>query len=133
MDTFIYILIGILSAVFTYSVGYSVIGVVRGIKTMKDLENRIFQLELDLGNLHRELHQRIDTEIHNCNSYVDEVQANLDLVEKDIFSQMDSRFDKTENKFRDQIASSVEVLKVIEDNKLLKERLDEFIRTYQNQ
>jgi biopolymer transport protein ExbB/TolQ len=133
MDTFIYILIGILSAVFTYSVGYSVIGVVRGIKTMKDLENRIFQLQLDLDTTNRELHQRIDTEIQNCNSYVDEVQANLDLAEKDIFSQMDSRFDKTENKFRDQIASSVEVLKVIEDNKLLKERLDEFIRTYQNQ
>jgi flagellar motility protein MotE (MotC chaperone) len=57
----------------------------------------------------------------------------LDEAEKDIISLMDSRFDKLENKLKDQIASSNEVRKVIEDNQLTKQRLDEFIRTYQNQ
>jgi hypothetical protein len=45
---------------------------------------------------------------------------------------MDSRFDKLENKLKDQIASSNEVRKVMEDNQLTKQRLDDFIRNYQS-
>ena len=96
MEIFIYILIGILSAVFTFSVGYSVIGVVRGNKKQEQLEDRIFKLELDLGNVHRELNERIDREFS-------ELQSNLDETEKDIISLLDRRLDKLENKIKGMI------------------------------
>jgi hypothetical protein len=96
METFIYILIGIVSAVFTFSVGYSVIGVVRGNRRQQQLEDRIFQLELDLGNLHRELQERID---------FTELRIDRDIEEQEIRfnSQLDSRLDKLETKIKKQI------------------------------
>ena len=93
METFIYILIGIVSAVFTFSVGYSVIGVVRGNRRQQELEDRIFQLELDLGNLHRELNERIDlTEMR--------IDTDMKELERDFNSQLDSRLDKLETKIK---------------------------------
>ena len=93
METFMYVLIGILSAVFTYSIGYSVIGVVKGNKKQKELEDRIFQIELDLGNLHRELTERID---------LAEMRVDGDIkdLERDFNSQLDSRLDKLQTKLK---------------------------------
>ena len=112
METFIYILIGIVSAVFTYSVGYSVIGVVRGNKKQEQLEDRIFQLELDLGNVHRELNERIDREFS-------ELQSNINENERDIISLLDSRLDKLETKIMKKIPPTnnelLERIKAIEE------------------
>jgi hypothetical protein len=108
METFIYVLVGILSASFTFGVGYSVIGVVRGNKRQQGLEDRIFQLELDLSNLKRELHERID---------MSEMRINRDIedIDKDFNSQLDSRLDKLETKIKKQIPSTNEdLLKRIE-------------------
>jgi len=96
METFIYILVGIVSAVFTFSVGYSVIGVVRGNRRQQKLEDRIFQLELDFGNVHKELNERIDiTEMR--------IDRDIEDMDKDFNSQLDSRLDKLETKIKKQI------------------------------
>ena len=112
METFIYILIGIVSAVFTYSVGYSVIGVVRGNRRQQQLEDRIFQLELDLGNLHRELQERIEfSEMR--------IDKNIEDIERHFNSQLDSRLDKLETKIEKSIPPTndelMERIKTIEE------------------
>ena len=103
METFIYILIGIVSAVFTFSVGYSVIGVVKGNRRQQELEDRIFQLELDLGNVHRELDVRIDLTETRIDGEFSELQSNINENERDIISLLDSRLDKLETKIKKQI------------------------------
>ena len=93
------IVIGILSAVTTFSIGYSVIGVFRINKKMEDMYGYIQSLQNENENLHR----RIDMEIQNCNNYIDEVQSNLNESEKDIISLLDRRLDKLENKLKGMI------------------------------
>jgi flagellar motility protein MotE (MotC chaperone) len=89
-------------------------------------DRRVSEIESEIG-------KTLENKERDLINYVAEVQSNLNEVERDIISIMDSRFDKFENKLKDQIASSEEVRKVINDNQLTKQRLDEFIRTYQNQ
>lgn len=103
METFIYVLVGILSASFTFGVGYSVIGVVRGNKRLRGIEDSIFQLQLDLENLKRELHERIDmTEMR--------IDRDIEDIYKDFNSQLDSRLDKLETKIKKQIPPTNEEL-----------------------
>ena len=96
METFMYVLVGILSAVFTFSVGYSVIGVVRGNKRQQELEDRIFQMELNLGTLDRDVHEHIDTEVVR-------IDTDMRELDRDFNSQLDSRLDKLETKIKKQI------------------------------
>jgi len=95
----LYIVIGILSAVTTFSIGYSVMGVFRINRKMEDTYGYIQSLQNENENLHR----RIDMEIQNCNNYIDEVQSNLNETEKDIISLLDRRLDKLENKLKGMI------------------------------
>ena len=121
METFIYILIGIVSAVFTFSVGYSVIGVVRGNKRQQELEDRIFQMELNLSNAYRELTDKIDlTGVH--------IDDSIETLTKDFNSQLDSRLDKLETKIKKQIPPTnddvmMELRKVREDFLAIRQNL----------
>ena len=112
METFIYILIGIVSAVFTFSVGYSVIGVVKGNRRQQELEDRIFQMELSLGTLDRDVHEHIDTEVVRIDTDIRE-------IDRDFNSQLDSRLDKLETKIKKQIPPTndelLERIKTIEE------------------
>jgi cell division protein FtsL len=133
MEILIYFGLGILTSILVFLIGYASLGVFRLNKKVDELNEFIETTDRRVSELERDINHRIDIDIQGCNSYIDEVQSNLDEAEKDIVSLMDSRFDKLENKLKDQIASSNEVRKVMEDNQLTKQRLDEFIRTYQNQ
>lgn len=121
METFIYILIGIVSASFTFGVGYSVIGVVRGNKRQQELEDRIFQMELDLSNAHRELKELIDfAEMR--------LDTAIESSVKELVSQMDSRLDKLETKIKKQIPPTndnvmMELRKVREDFLAIRQNL----------
>lgn len=121
METFIYILIGIVSAVFTFSVGYSVIGVVKGNRRQQELEDRIFQLELDLGNINRELTDRIDFAEQRFDTA-------LESSVKELVSQSDSRMDKLYEKIKKQIPPTnddvmMELRKVREDFLAIRQNL----------
>ena len=65
--------------------------------------------------------------------YVDQLHNKSENDINELYRYIDSRFDKMENKFRGDIASGVEVRKVIDFNEKVTKRLDEFISTYQNQ
>ena len=133
METIIYFGLGIFTSIVVFLVGYASLGVFRLNKKVDELNQFIETTDRKVSDFERDISLRIDMEIQGCNSYIDEVQSNLDGVEKDILSHMDSRFDKLENKLRADVVSGVEVRKVIEDNEITKQRLNEFIRTYQNQ
>jgi len=50
----------------------------------------------------------------------------------EIYRYIDSRMDKLETKFSAQLTSGVEVKKALDEIKDLNDRLDKFIRNYQN-
>jgi len=133
METIIYFGLGIFTSIVVFLVGYASLGVFRLNKKVDELNQFIETTDRRISDFERDISLRIDMEIQGCNSYIDEVQSNLDGVEKDILSHMDSRFDKLENKLRADVVSGVEIRKVMEDNEITKQRLNEFIRTYQNQ
>ena len=69
-----------------------------------------------------------------------QLKEQLDVLEervtednRDIKSLLDSRLDKLEYKFRADVTSGVEVIKVIEASRKTNKRLDEFIETFQAQ
>ena len=121
METFIYILIGIVSAVFTFSVGYSVIGIVKGNRKQQKLEDRIFQLELSLGTLDRDIQEHIDNEVIR-------IDTDMREIDRDFNSQLDSRLDKLETKIKKQIPPSNKellerILKIEEESYRLRMNL----------
>jgi peptidoglycan hydrolase CwlO-like protein len=93
------IVIGILSAITTFSIGYSVIGVFRINKKIENVNELIQSIHKDIEDVHR----RIDIDIQTNKNYIDEVQSNLDETEKDIISLLDRRLDKLENKIKGMI------------------------------
>ena len=129
MET-LYIVIGAFSSIFIFLLGYAVSGVFNGKKKVDDLEKYIESTDMRISELDRELSQRLDKEIEDTHQTFRDVEI-------DLRSQLDSRLDKLTNqiinKFRGDIASGVEVRKVIDKNELLEQRLNRFIETYQNQ
>jgi len=125
MET-LYIVIGAFSSIFIFLLGYAVSGVFNGKKKVDDLEKYIESIDMRISELQRELNEKIDRN-------VDVLLNNIGALDKDVYAHIDSRLDKLENKFRGDIASGVEVRKVIDKNELLEQRLNRFIETYQNQ
>jgi histidinol phosphatase-like PHP family hydrolase len=74
----------------------------------------------------------LDKETERLTDYVDSLHNISENNMNEIYRYIDSRFDKTENKFSNQIASGVEVKKALDEIKDLNDRLDKFIRNYQN-
>ena len=132
METIIYFALGILTSVGIFSLGYASVGVFRATNKIKNLEASNDILDRKINDFENQIHQRIDTDIQNCNNYIDEVQSNLDETEKDIISLLDRRLDKLENRIKSNFSDS-DVDKLGYDLYKLKEEVDGFIRAYQNQ
>ena len=110
-----------------------VVGTFVNYMSVKQLKEHLDTLDRDIHTEVQILNQNLESESTNLINYVDNLNNNNQDNMNEIYRYIDSRFDKMENKFRADVASGTEVLKVIEDNKLVKARLDEFIKTYQNQ
>jgi hypothetical protein len=97
------------------------------------------QLKEHLDTLDRDIHRQLE-QVDEARGkqhfehidYVDQLYNNAENNMNEIYRYIDSRFDKTENKFSNQIASGVEVKKALDEIKDLNDRLDKFIRNYQN-
>jgi uncharacterized coiled-coil protein SlyX len=125
METFD-IILGAFLSIGIFLLGYSAVGVFTGKKRIDELDNYIEVTDNRVTELEREVSYRIDQEVNNLNTYIRD-------TERDLYSQMDSRLDKLENKFKNQISSGVEVKEALMEIQVLKNKLDEFIGTYQNQ
>jgi len=100
---------------------------------VKSLKEHIDTLERDIYDETKTLNQRLDKETDRLTDYVDSLHNISENNMNEIYRYIDSRMDKLETKFRGDIASGVEVRKVIDKNELLEQRLNRFIETYQNQ
>lgn len=120
------IILGAVLSIVIFLLGYSAAGVFTGKKRIDDLEKYIDATDMRISELEKEMSYRTDQEVNNLNDYIKD-------TERDFQSQLDSRLDRLENKFRGDIASGVEVRKIIDKNELIEQRLNRFIETYQNQ
>ena len=99
---------------------------------VKSLKERIDTLERDIYDETKSLNQRLDKETDRLVDYTDNLNnSNLDAM-NEFYRYIDSRLDKLQDKFSSNIASGVEVRKAMDEIKDLNERLDKFIRNYQN-
>ena len=102
MET-LYIVIGALSSIFIFLLGYGVMGVFNGKKRIDDLERYIEVTDDRTSELNIELSQRLDREIETTHH-------TLRDVEVDIRSQLDSRLDKLTNQIIKKIPPTNEEL-----------------------
>lgn len=125
MET-LYIVLGAFSSIFIFLLGYAAKGVF-------DLKKRVDYLESFLEDTDNRIDIVINKTREQLVNQMDSMERHLDGNDKEIYAFIDSRLDKLENKFRGDIASGVEVRKVIEKSEKANERLDEFIKTFQSQ
>jgi DNA anti-recombination protein RmuC len=70
-------------------------------KSVKELEVQLSNLQQNISDLHR----TIDEKEHQTVGYVNNLNNNSQDQISDIFRQMDSRFDKMENKISGEISN----------------------------
>jgi hypothetical protein len=121
-----YILLGIVSSVIVFLLGYAVV-------VIFNFKNRIDYLESFLEDTDEKIDIVVDKSNQNLTTLLEVLEGKVEGNQKDIIALLDSRLDKLEYKFRADVTSGTEVLKVIEASKKSNERLDEFIRTFQAQ
>ena len=121
-----YILLGIVSSVIVFLLGYAVV-------VIFNFKNRIDYLESFLEDTDEKIDIVVDKSNQNLTKLLEVLEGKVEGNQKDIIALLDSRLDKLEYKFRADVTSGTEVLKVIEASKKSNERLDEFIRTFQAQ
>lgn len=121
-----YILLGIVSSVIVFLLGYAVV-------VIFNLKNRIDYLESFLEDTDEKIDIVVNKSNQNLTTLLEVLEGKVEGNQKDIIALLDSRLDKLEYKFRADVTSGTEVLKVIEESKKSNERLDEFIRTFQAQ
>ena len=106
-----------------------VVGTFVNYMSVKQLKEQLNVIERNIGEVDeargKQHFEHID--------YVDKLHNKHEDDLNELYRYIDSRFDKMENKFRGDIASGVEVRKIIDFNEKVTKRLDEFISTYQNQ
>ena len=99
----LYIVIGAVSSIFIFLLGYSVSGVLNGKKRLDYLESYLEDTERLVNNLDRNINQDIT-------AHVEMLAGNITELDKDIHSLIDSRLDKLETKLKGMIPPTNEEL-----------------------
>ena len=121
-----YILLGIVSSVMVFLLGYAVV-------VIFNLKNRIDYLESFLEDTDEKIDIVVDKSNQNLTTLLEILDGKVEGNQKDIIALLDSRLDKLEYKFRADVTSGTEIVKVIEESRKTNKRLDEFIETFQAQ
>ena len=97
------------------------------------------RLKEQLDTLDRDVQNQLEAIIRDNNAlenrltdYVDSLHKISEDTTNEIYRYIDSRNDKLHAQFSSNIASGVEVRKALDEIKSLNDRLDKFIRNYQN-
>jgi len=111
-----------------------VVGTFVNYVSVKSLKEHIDTLERDIYDETKTLNQRLDKETERLTDYVDSLHNISENNMNEIYRYIDSRLDKLESKvnikFNDNTAFVDKIYHSTED---VKQQLNEFIRTYQNQ
>ena len=109
-----------------------VVGTFVNYMSVKQLKEHLDTLDRDIHTEVQILNQNLDKETERLIDYVDSLHNISENNMNEIYRYIDSRADKLESRFKDQIASGAEVKKALGEIKDLNDRLDKFIRNYQN-
>ena len=97
------------------------------------------RLKEQLDTLDRDVQNQLEAIIRDNNALENRLTDYVDSLHKisednmnEIYRYIDSRNDKLHAQFSSNIASGVEVKKALDEIKSLNDRLDKFIRNYQN-
>jgi predicted PurR-regulated permease PerM len=101
-----------------------------GVKALKEQTNNLERIVDNEVQILNRLLGKLKDDLIN---YTDNLHKISEDTTNEIYRYIDSRNDKLESKFSNQMASGVEVKKALDEINRVKERLDEFIRTYQAQ
>ena len=125
MET-IYIILGIVSTISIFLLGYL-------LNVIFNLKKQVDYLEAYLEDTDARIDIVVSKNAQQLKEQLDVLEERVTEDNRDIKSLLDSRLDKLEYKFRADVTSGIEVVKVIEASRKTNERLDEFIKTFQAQ
>ena len=109
-----------------------VVGTFVNYMSMKRLKEHLDTLDRDVQNQLEAIIRDNNALENKLTDYVDSLHNISEDNMNEIYRYIDSRNDKLHAQFSSNIASGVEVKKALEEVKDLNERLDKFIRNYQN-
>ena len=109
-----------------------VVGTFVNYMSMKRLKEQLDTLDRDVQNQLEAIIRDNNALENRLTDYVDSLHKISEDTTNEIYRYIDSRNDKLHAQFSSNIASGVEVRKSLDEIKDLNERLDKFIRNYQN-
>jgi F0F1-type ATP synthase membrane subunit b/b' len=109
-----------------------VVGTFVNYMSVKRLKEHLDTLDRGVQNQLEAIIRDNNTLENNLTDYVDSLHKISEDTTNEIYRYIDSRNDKLHAQFSSNIASGVEVRKALDEIKDLNERLDKFIRNYQN-
>ena len=109
-----------------------VVGTFVNYMSVKKLKEQLDTLDRDIYQQVDITNQQLDKKENELIRYTDELHSKHEDDLNEVYRYIDSRTDKLEAKFSSNISSGVEVRKALDEIKDLNERLDKFIRNYQN-
>ena len=109
-----------------------VVGTFVNYMSMKRLKEQLDTLDRDVQNQLEAIIRDNNALENRLTDYVDSLHKISEDTTNEIYRYIDSRNDKLHAQFSSNIASGVEVRKALDEIKDLNERLDKFIRNYQN-
>lgn len=130
----IYILVGVLLSVMVFLLGYSVVGTFKNNRNIEDNHQWLETMDKDVHQRIDDLYKQLDSEIEGVYKRIDMDYETLssDMGDMVVRNELDSRLDKLESRVKSSFSDD-EINKLGYDLYKLKEKVDEFIRTYQNQ
>ena len=109
-----------------------VVGTFMNYVGVKSLKEHLNTLERDVQDETKTLNQRLDKETDRLVDYTDNLNNNNQDAMNELYRYIDSRLDKLESKFSNQMASGVEVKKALDKINKVEADLDDFVKMYRN-
>ena len=110
-----------------------VVGTFMNYVGVKSLKEHLNTLERDMQDETKTLNQRLDKETDRLVDYTDNLNNNNQDAMNELYRYIDSRLDKLESKFSNQMASGVEVKKALDKINKVEADLEDFVKMYRNQ
>ena len=110
-----------------------VVGTFVNYMSVKQLKEHLDTLERDIHTEVQVLNQNLEKTEGELIHYSDQLHNKHENDLNELYRYVDSRTDKMEARFKNDLASSVEVRKALDEIEVLKQKMDDFIKGYQIQ
>ena len=110
-----------------------VVGTFMNYQSVKSLKEQVDILEMSIYKQIEHLQRDSDTNERKQIEYADGLHTHLYEEMNKLYGYVDSRNDKLESKFSNQMASGVEVKKALDKINKVEADLNDFVKMYRNQ